>query len=447
MLISRKAFNSDTEKLAMDASSTFETLLLNLRNSNLNFKLELSPFSAVISLKKSFIKDKFGTPLLSAPLSPPSAPPPGNSQLLQENKYLNQKLFDQQKAIDALTFDLTNAVNECQEVHKVNDKLKVENKDLKSNILGIKEETDLILEKATRAKHEKLAQEIITKTDELKLEVERNRNYKTEIRNSTSKMEDLVKENKNLQTDVKEIETKARNLSLSLKEAKKDLKEASKNHEDEKCSHIKEIQKLREIKEKYFTEIRQQEKNQRKEKKKEKQSLRKTAQLEVQKFENARNYSKLNDTILPDLTLQTPICQRCPHMSQCILRDPHPPPFGPRSLRQTELDNEIAKVEAIQTFNDHVLNFVKQEEGETLDHTIAKLEALKNLLEPHPNEESEFDNLIQMVKTAQETIASQFGFGENFEYDEDYFDDLINDDLPRYYWGGEDGNEIIFEDD
>ena len=53
--------NSD---VTMIASKTFDNILDTIKNSNLNFHLQLSPFSAVISLKKSPICDKSGSPLL-----------------------------------------------------------------------------------------------------------------------------------------------------------------------------------------------------------------------------------------------------------------------------------------------------------------------------------------------------------------------------------------------
>ena len=55
------SINSD---LNMFASKAFDDILNTIKNSNLNFHLQQSPFSAVISLKKSLICDKFGSPLL-----------------------------------------------------------------------------------------------------------------------------------------------------------------------------------------------------------------------------------------------------------------------------------------------------------------------------------------------------------------------------------------------
>ena len=56
----------------MVAKRTFDDLLAQIQASNLNFHLQLSPFSASISLKKSFIKDKFGNTLLPSHASAPS---------------------------------------------------------------------------------------------------------------------------------------------------------------------------------------------------------------------------------------------------------------------------------------------------------------------------------------------------------------------------------------
>ena len=49
---------------AMLASNMFYQILNQIQSSNLNFHLQLTPFSAQISLKKSFMKDKLGRFLL-----------------------------------------------------------------------------------------------------------------------------------------------------------------------------------------------------------------------------------------------------------------------------------------------------------------------------------------------------------------------------------------------
>ena len=121
-----------------------------------------------------------------------------------------------------------------------------------------------------------------------------------------------------------------------------------------------------------------------------------------------------------------------------------PPPIGPRSLKQTELDRELVKQEVIQSFIDDVLEFLKREDTETLDDTVEKLKALKNLFEAKGVDASEFDSIIETAKRTYEAIEELHK--DEDEYDDDYFEDLLDEDLPRYYWGGEDGNKIIFED-
>ena len=48
----------------MMAAEIFENIIFQIQNSHLNFKLNLSPFAANISLKKSLVKNKSGIPLL-----------------------------------------------------------------------------------------------------------------------------------------------------------------------------------------------------------------------------------------------------------------------------------------------------------------------------------------------------------------------------------------------
>ena len=45
----------------MHASRTFNKILQEIQSSNLNFQLQLSPFSAQISLKKSLVKERDGS--------------------------------------------------------------------------------------------------------------------------------------------------------------------------------------------------------------------------------------------------------------------------------------------------------------------------------------------------------------------------------------------------
>ena len=67
----RKILQLINSELKMDVESVFKTVIRNIQSSNLNYRINLSPFSASISLKKSFIKDRNGNCLF--PKTPESA--------------------------------------------------------------------------------------------------------------------------------------------------------------------------------------------------------------------------------------------------------------------------------------------------------------------------------------------------------------------------------------
>ena len=52
------------------ATTTFDKILQLIQSSNLNFRLQLSPFSANISLKKTPVTDRFGKPFLPQAVDP-----------------------------------------------------------------------------------------------------------------------------------------------------------------------------------------------------------------------------------------------------------------------------------------------------------------------------------------------------------------------------------------
>ena len=61
-----KFSNSDIDDRnpAMLALRAYDDIIHKIRSSNLNYHLQLSPFSAYISLKRSLVKEKSGVPLL-----------------------------------------------------------------------------------------------------------------------------------------------------------------------------------------------------------------------------------------------------------------------------------------------------------------------------------------------------------------------------------------------
>ena len=78
--------------------------------------------------------------------------------------------------------------------------------------------------------------------------------------------------------------------------------------------------------------------------------------------------------------------------------------------KQSQIDKEVNKTEAIVSFTESVLEFMKQEPGDALDMPLAKLEAPKTMLEPTIenalNEDFEFYQLIQIVKSTKDAIEN-----------------------------------------
>ena len=56
-------YDSDLHE-TMGADTIFNGLIDMIRNSCLNYQVQMSPFSAVISIKKSFIKDRSGCSII-----------------------------------------------------------------------------------------------------------------------------------------------------------------------------------------------------------------------------------------------------------------------------------------------------------------------------------------------------------------------------------------------
>ena len=86
----------------MLANATFDKILEQIQTSNLNFQLTLSPFSAAISLKKSFIKDKYGNILLPSPSTKVISQQEfnlqhDNAELVEKNEKLDQQNLQLQR--------------------------------------------------------------------------------------------------------------------------------------------------------------------------------------------------------------------------------------------------------------------------------------------------------------------------------------------------------------
>ena len=96
----------------MAASRTFHSILEQIQCSNLNFQLQISPFSANISLKKTPIKDKSGA--LVPPL--PSCLPRTSADA--DLAALAAKNLKLEKDLEILRSDYVDAVSDCESSHQ-----------------------------------------------------------------------------------------------------------------------------------------------------------------------------------------------------------------------------------------------------------------------------------------------------------------------------------------
>ena len=91
-------FNSSELNPTMVAAEAFNSILQQVQSSNLNFMIQLSPFAANISLKKTPLKDKSGIPFplknnnVSSLIPPPHPDSDEVAALTAKNKQLENEL-------------------------------------------------------------------------------------------------------------------------------------------------------------------------------------------------------------------------------------------------------------------------------------------------------------------------------------------------------------------
>ena len=121
-----KFTNSDTNNTAMLASRTFDFILQQIRTSSLNFQLQLSPFSAQISLKKSLVKERNGSLRLPPTISSLSCK-------VSQHEELEARADKLEKELKALRREYKQAVDDCEEANqRINTLEDFINKQMKS---------------------------------------------------------------------------------------------------------------------------------------------------------------------------------------------------------------------------------------------------------------------------------------------------------------------------
>ena len=218
--------NSEDLNITMDARASFQNILEQITTSNLNFKLELSPFTANICLKNSFIKNKSGQILKPSPI---------DANLQSENGTLHQKLHQLELSYQILQHNYTIALNYSEETQKVNHQLKTELDRLQ--LVLNKEDTD----EAFNVKYESVQNELAIMENKIRDISDQNRSYKTEVKHISANHEKVISEAKALKSDKENLEKEIKNLSVSLKSVKKESNKNCKRNDDDRKVLEKQI--------------------------------------------------------------------------------------------------------------------------------------------------------------------------------------------------------------
>ena len=148
---------------AMLALNAYDNIINKIRSSNLNFQLQMSPFSAQISLKRSLVRDRSG-----AFCFPPESHAVSNPCSESSAAAIDEKNIRLQNSLDNLSAKYASKAEECEKAYS-----QIKSLELDKTI--IKKETDY---------------EILV--DHLKNEVKKllvdNANYEEKVKNKKKRL-------------------------------------------------------------------------------------------------------------------------------------------------------------------------------------------------------------------------------------------------------------------
>ena len=254
----------------MAAYKTFDQILECVKSSNLNFCLQLSPFSANISIKKTVVKDKSGVPLI-----PRFHAPDLLEKHVLEKIELVKKVKDLEIVNSDLQLRLTQSVRDCDQAYETIRQLE--------NDLNIKQEN------------------IDTKGNDLKIQIEKKT---SEIINLYNEKKELQIQAKAFEVSILEQKTEIQNLQQSLQNSRQAAKKLNKELNENRLIHEKETKN---IIGNFKSEIKAWKKDLGKERAEKIKVEKKLASLEnlVEKFKSKNKES---------VACQTPVCTDTPYL-------------------------------------------------------------------------------------------------------------------------------------
>ena len=262
----------------MAAYKTFDQILECVKSSNLNFCLQLSPFSANISIKKTAVKDKSGVPL-----TPRLHVPDLRDKHDLEKIELIKKVNDLEMVNSDLQLRLTQSIRDGDQAHETIRQLE--------NNLNIKQEN------------------IDTKENDLEIQIQKKT---SEISNLHDVNKELQKQAKTLETLLLEKKTEIQNLQQSLQNSRCAAKKLNKELNENRHIHEKETKN---IVKNFRSEIKAWKKD--------------LGRERAEKIKIERKLATLDDLVKKSkskesVTCQTPGCTDVPY----LVTEPLPPIFG-----------------------------------------------------------------------------------------------------------------------
>ena len=423
----------------MAPSDICDTIIQQIKKSNLHFILSENAFSAQITLRKKLIvQERFHQNLLKTAESE-------KADRFLEKQLANLKAdLDHVKHVNAeletqLEHQIKHYKSDLNHLKDANKQLAIANRNLEEAKVDVetkKIETLKADKRALEIKHEKLcAENKVLKNEKDDLNKELNVAkvaLKTTRKEAKDNLQQFKKENKSLEEKIRNLLdfknaklSEERDLKIKMKKVEKRVKNL--NEREVKLVVVErkglEMFEGKCSAENVTPEIEPHKKN-------------------VEEVSNEKEAKEKKD--------ETKITTVCNHSPQCIFRQPLPPPIGPPTKEQFETRESVLKCEAKEKELDscaaQILDFFNSEPLNDIDVTIWKLQQIKSLLEPNNEnvEPSQFDDLIKQAENYKQAMDNLVN---NQEDDDHLYEDYFDDDLPRHFWGGDDGNELFFEDD
>ena len=218
-----RRFNS--EKVFKMATDRFHNIIHKIQTCGLDFKMEITSFSATIIIKNSLVKDKNGNPLTF----------PVERQIKSADCDQTRKIREQENVIKSLQSDLQNALYDSERVNAT--KTNLENViDIMHNKLEALEFKNVELNKAMIGNEAKLMKSKHQEEKEIELSADND------------KLQDAIKK---LRDDRNDSYARFKSeLALSKKESKEEIKAWRSELGEERKNRIKLENKLEKMKQK-----------------------------------------------------------------------------------------------------------------------------------------------------------------------------------------------------